>query len=55
VARVDPRNSWIGYLIAAGTLLAIGLALSEPSASQGLGLPTRLVFWLAHVSSALFL
>jgi hypothetical protein len=55
VARIDPRNSWTGYLIAAGTLLAIGLALSEPSASQGLGLPARFVFWLAHIASALFL
>ncbi|GHC52130.1 LytTR family DNA-binding domain-containing protein [Neogemmobacter tilapiae] len=55
VARIDPRNSWIGYLIAAGTLLAIGLAVSEPSASQGLDLPARFVFWLAHVASALFL
>lgn len=55
VARIDPRNTWIGYLIAAGTLLSIGLALSEPSASEGLGLPARLVFWLAHVFSALFL
>ncbi|MDR7127368.1 LytTR family DNA-binding domain-containing protein [Pseudotabrizicola sp. 4114] len=55
VAQIDPRTSWIGYLIAAGTLLSIGLALSEPSASAGLGLPARLVFWLIHVSSALFL
>lgn len=55
MAKIDPRNSWIGYLIAAGTLLSVGLALSEPSASEGLGLPARLVFWLAHVSSALFL
>jgi LytTr DNA-binding domain len=55
VARIDPRNSWTGYLIAAGTLLSIGLALSEPSASDGFGLPARLVFWLAHVASALFL
>jgi hypothetical protein len=55
VAQIDPRNSWIGYLMAAGTLLSIGLALSEPSASEGLGLPARLVFWFAHVASALFL
>lgn len=55
VAQIDPRNSWTGYLIAAGTLLSIGLALSEPSASDGFGLPARLVFWLAHVASALFL
>jgi hypothetical protein len=55
LARIDPRNSWTGYLIAAGTLLAFGLALSEPSASSGLGLPARIVFWLAHVASALFL
>jgi hypothetical protein len=54
-AHVDPRNSWTGYLIAAGTLLAFGLALSEPSASSGLGLLARIVFWLAHVASALFL
>lgn len=54
-ARVDPRNSWTGYLIAAGTVLSFGLALSEPSASDGLGLMARIVFWLAHVASALFL
>lgn len=53
-AQIDPRKSWTGYLIAAGSVLAIGLALSEPSASSGLGLPARLVFWLAHVASALF-
>jgi hypothetical protein len=55
VAHIDPRNSWTGYLIAAGTVLSVGLALSEPSASSGLGLPARIVFWLAHVASALFL
>lgn len=55
VAQIDPRNSWTGYLIAAGTLLSIGLALSEPSASDGFGLTARFVFWLAHVASALFL
>jgi hypothetical protein len=55
VAQIDPRNSWTGYLIAAGTLLSIGFAVSEPSASSGLGLSARLVFWLAHVASALFL
>jgi LytTr DNA-binding domain len=55
VAQVDPRNSWTGYLIAAGTILSVGLALSEPSASRGLDFPARVVFWLAHVASALFL
>jgi hypothetical protein len=55
VAQIDPRNSWTGYLVAAGTLLSIGLALSEPSASDGFDLPARFVFWLAHVASALFL
>jgi hypothetical protein len=54
-ARIDPRTSWTGYLIAAGTLLSVGLAFSEPSASEGLGLSARLVFWLAHVASALVL
>jgi hypothetical protein len=54
-AHIDPRNSWTGYLIASGTLLSIGLALSEPSASEGFGLGGRLVFWLAHVASALLL
>ncbi|TKA95014.1 hypothetical protein FAZ78_19135 [Cereibacter changlensis] len=54
VAHSDPRHSWTGYLIAAGTILSFGLALSEPSASSGLGLPARIVFWLAHVASALF-
>jgi DNA-binding LytR/AlgR family response regulator len=55
VEHIDPRNSWTGYLIAAGVVLSIGLALSEPSASSGLGLLARIVFWLAHVASALFL
>lgn len=55
VAQIDPRNTWTGYLVAAGVVLSIGLALSEPSASSGLGLPARIVFWLAHVASALFL
>jgi hypothetical protein len=54
VAHSDPRHSWTGYLIAAGTILSFGLALSEPSASSGLALPARIVFWLAHVASALF-
>lgn len=54
VAHIDPRNSWTGYLIAAGTILSFGLAFSEPSASSGLGLFARIVFWLAHVASALF-
>jgi hypothetical protein len=55
VARIDPRSSWTGYLIAAGLILSFGLALSEPSASSGLDLSARIVFWLAHVASALFL
>lgn len=55
VAKVDPRNSWTGYLIAAGTILSFGLALSEPSASRGLVFPARILFWLAHVASALVL
>lgn len=54
-AQIDPRNSWTGYLIAAGTILSFGLALSEPSASSGLGLSARVVFWLAHVAAALVL
>lgn len=53
--HVDPRHSWSGYLVTAGTILSFGLALSEPSASSGLGPPARLVFWLAHVASALIL
>jgi hypothetical protein len=53
-AHIDPRSSWTGYLIAAGTILSFGLAVSEPSASSGLGLFARIVFWLAHVASALF-
>lgn len=55
MSQIDPRSSWTGYLIAAGALLSIGLALSEPSASDGFGLPARLIFWLAHVFSALLL
>lgn len=55
VAQIDPRTSWTGYLIAAGTVLSFGLALSEPSASSGLGIFARIVFWLAHVAAALVL
>ena len=55
MARIDPRTSWTGYLIAAGILLSIALALSEPSASSGLGPMARLVFWFVHVASALFI
>lgn len=55
VAQIDPRTSWTGYLIAAGTVLSFGLALSEPSASSGLGFFARIVFWLAHVAAALVL
>lgn len=55
MAHIDPRNSWTGYLIACGTILAIGLTLSEPAASDGLGPLARLVFWLSHVASTLLL
>jgi hypothetical protein len=55
LVQLDPRSSWTGYLIAAGIILSLGLAVSEPSASDGLGLLARIVFWLAHVASALFL
>ncbi|MCU0828714.1 MAG: LytTR family transcriptional regulator [Tabrizicola sp.] len=51
---IDPRFSWTGYLIAAGTVLSIGLTLSEPSASSGLDWSARFIFWLAHVFCALF-
>jgi hypothetical protein len=53
IAEIDPRRSWTGYLITAGAILAIGIALLSPEISSNLGFPGRLLFWFAHVGCAL--
>ena len=55
LSKVDPRYSWIGYLVGAGTALSVGIALLDPSASRDLALPERTLFWLINVAVALLL
>ncbi len=52
-SKVDPRESWIGYLFVSGMALAVGIALLDPSASQGLNFIERLAFWLSHATLAI--
>ncbi len=55
LSKVDPRSSWIGYLIGAGTVLSFGIALLDPSASRELSLLERVLFWSVTVAVALIL
>lgn len=48
-AALDPRTSWIGFLLCASLGLAVFLAVIEPTSSRGLTLGGRLLFWTAHV------
>ncbi|PLL10165.1 hypothetical protein C0V75_21920 [Tabrizicola sp. TH137] len=52
-AVIDPRRSWIGYLVAVGTGLAVGITLLEPSASAHLSPFQRLLLWIGQVGVAL--
>jgi hypothetical protein len=52
-SKVDPRDSWMGYLFASGMALAVGIALLDPSASHGLSFFERMVFWLSHAALAI--
>lgn len=54
LGMVDPRASWLQYLLYAWILLSLGLAILDPSASRGLGFFLRLLFWLAHVGGGIF-
>lgn len=53
IRAIDPRLSWTGYLVGAGTALALAIALLDPQVTSGLSLPMRLLFWLANVGAAL--
>lgn len=52
---LDPRRSWIGFLVAAGLSLTLALTVLEPASSQRLDFLPRLVFWAAHTAAALLL
>lgn len=52
---LDPRRSWIGFLVLAGFSLTFALTALEPASSQGLGFLPRLVFWAVHNAAALVL
>lgn len=55
LAGIDPRRSWVGYLVAAGLGLAVGFTLLEPSASAHLSPFPRLVFWVGQIGAALII
>ena len=51
-----PRGDWFAprrYFAVAGALLGVALAAIAPSSSEGLGLPSRLLFWWLHAAAAL--
>lgn len=50
-----PSTSWRGFLFWAGCVLTLAFALLQPAASESLGFGALLVFWAAHVFSALIL
>ena len=50
------RGDWFAprrYFAVAGVLLGVALAAIAPSSSEGLGLPSRLLFWWLHAAAAL--
>lgn len=54
-AEIDPRRSWVGYLVAAWIGLSLGITLLEPSVSAHLSPLQRLVFWFGQVGVALLI
>jgi hypothetical protein len=52
---LDPRRSWIGFLVLAGFSLTFALTALEPASSQGLAFLPRLLFWAVHNAAALVL
>ena len=52
---LDPRRSWLGFLLAAAGALALFLTLLDPAPSAGRGAAGRLLFWAFHVAGALAL
>jgi hypothetical protein len=55
LAVIDPRRSWVSYLVAAGMMLAVGIVLLGPSITSHLNIGERVVFWFAHVGAAVVL
>ena len=52
---LDPRRSWVGFLVIAGFALTLVFTALEPASSRGLDLLPRLAFWAAHNAVALVL
>lgn len=48
-AQLNPRRSWIGFLLAAGIILTALFTVLNPRASDGLDFFSRLLFWGLHV------
>jgi hypothetical protein len=46
---LDPRTSWIGFLLAAGAGLVALFVVLDPAPSRGLSAPLRTLYWTAHV------
>lgn len=46
---LDPRTSWIGFLLAAGAGLVALFVVLDPAPSRGLSVPLRVLYWTAHV------
>lgn len=51
--QLDPRSSWLGFLLCAGLATSVALAALAPSASEGLSPLMGLAYWLTHVFLAL--
>jgi DNA-binding LytR/AlgR family response regulator len=47
--RMDPRRSWLGFLMAAGLGLVALFVFLDPAPSQGLSPSARIAFWAAHI------
>lgn len=52
---LDPRRSWIVFLVVAGLSLTLAFTALEPASSESLAFLPRLAFWAAHNAAALVL
>lgn len=50
LALLDPRRSWIGFLLCAGLVLTLLFTFLNPQASNGLSVWSRALFWGFHVA-----
>ena len=55
MSMLDPRRSWVSFLVIAGLALTLVFTALEPASSRGLDLLPRLAFWAAHNAVALVL